>query len=570
MIRALFRKLEFFLWLVPGFLLWASFPPMGECKDVYLALAPLLWLVRQGNVKRSVVRWSLNGFFFWFATLAWMPAIVKNGGPWPLVVLGWGVLAAYCALYFAAFGYLATAMWAWVRTRNYGWRLAALVFAEPVLWAGLELLRSRLFGGFAWNQLGVVAVNAGFGAPAQLGGVFLLSALVILVNGTLASIAERVLGPFLAARRQPALGEKSVPPAAVPNWARSVETILPFLLVFGFYKLPDYSAAQAQSASDEHLTVALVQRNFPCVFNNGPRENPLVVYSNLLQNVSFLKPDLVVLPESALCEFGEVNDPRKTDVAFARWVMHQAGASAVLAGGGRWTESESFNSAALYTVDSMQVYDKVHLVPFGEFIPGDKLIPILQKLAPVGSCTPGTLKLLELPLSPNPNTLPRQSEAEAGQTPSNPNTIKLGVAICYEDTDAAQVRRLAEMGAQVLVFVTNDSWFSYSQETIQHAWQASARAIETGLPIVRVGNSGVTGIVYPSGRASWLVGSEGGVIVDAPGTMCDRVAIPKVTGPRTWYVRLGDTPLLLAFLLLITTMCVIKYYYEYEKRRYLP
>ena len=178
MIRNLLKKLTFFFWLAPGFLLWASFPPMGECKDAYLALAPLLWLVRQGDVKKSVVRWFLNGFLFWFATLAWMPAIVKNGGPWPLVVLGWGVLATYCALYFAAFGYLATKVWSWVRTRGYGWRLAALVIAEPVLWAGLEIVRARLFGGFAWNQLGVVAVNMGFGAPAQFGGVFLLSAVV--------------------------------------------------------------------------------------------------------------------------------------------------------------------------------------------------------------------------------------------------------------------------------------------------------------------------------------------------------------------------------------------------------
>ena len=259
MIRNLLKKLTFFFWLAPGFLLWASFPPMGECKDAYLALAPLLWLVRQGDVKKSVVRWFLNGFLFWFATLAWMPAIVKNGGPWPLVVLGWGVLATYCALYFAAFGYLATKVWSWVRTRGYGWRLAALVIAEPVLWAGLEIVRARLFGGFAWNQLGVVAVNMGFGAPAQFGGVFLLSAVVILVNGTLASIAERMLGPFLAARRPSVkfasddiegyaaehAGKETSATPAVPSWMRSVETVLPFLLVFALYKVPDYSRPEA-------------------------------------------------------------------------------------------------------------------------------------------------------------------------------------------------------------------------------------------------------------------------------------------------------------------------------------
>lgn len=564
MIRNLLKKLTFFLWLAPGFLLWASFPPMGECKDAYLALAPLLWLVRQGDVKKSVVRWFLNGFLFWFATLAWMPAIVKNGGPWPLVVLGWGVLATYCALYFAAFGYLATKVWSWVRTRGYGWRLAALVIAEPVLWAGLEIVRARLFGGFAWNQLGVVAVNMGFGAPAQFGGVFLLSAVVILVNGTLASIAERMLGPFLAARRPSVkfasddiegyaaehAGKETSATPAVPSWMRSVETVLPFLLVFALYKVPDYSRPEA--TSEAHLRVALVQRNFPCVFTRGPRENPITVYSNLFSHVSLLKPDLIVLPESALCEFGEIGDSRRSDVAFAAWVRSQTGAKGVLAGGGRWTETEAFNSAALYTAEAMQVYDKVHLVPFGEFIPGDKLIPILQKLAPVGSCTPGTLKLLDFPLI------------------SGPNALRLGVAICYEDTDSAQIRKLSEMGAQALVFITNDSWFSHSQETVQHAWQATARAIETGLPVIRVGNSGVTGVVLPEGTARWLHESDGAELVDAQGSMVETVTCPTGLRRQTWYVRLGDAPLFVAFLLLITAMCVLKYYYEYEKRRYLP
>ena len=94
MIRRALQKAKTVFWLLPGFLLWASFPPMGEAMDALFALAPLLWLSRQGAVKTSVVRWFLNGFLFWFATLAWMPAIVKNGGPWPLVVLGWGARAA--------------------------------------------------------------------------------------------------------------------------------------------------------------------------------------------------------------------------------------------------------------------------------------------------------------------------------------------------------------------------------------------------------------------------------------------------------------------------------------------
>jgi apolipoprotein N-acyltransferase len=127
----------------------------------------------------------------------------------------------------------------------------------------------------------------------------------------------------------------------------------------------------------------------------------------------------------------------------------------------------------------------------------------------------------------------------------------MGVAICFEDTDSAQMRRLAAMGAQMLVFITNDSWFSDSVEAEQHAWQARARAVETGLAVVRAGNSGVTGTVAPSGAASWLVGSDAKVLVDRQGTMFDRITL---AGSATPYVRIGDVPLAIAFALVLAVM----------------
>ena len=122
MIADALKKLARLFWLLPGFLLWASFPPMAEKTDCVFALAPLLWLARNKDAKTNFCRWFLNGFVFWFATLSWMPAIVKNGGPWPLVVLGWGALAAYCALYFGAFGWLSAKVWAWAKDEGAPWR----------------------------------------------------------------------------------------------------------------------------------------------------------------------------------------------------------------------------------------------------------------------------------------------------------------------------------------------------------------------------------------------------------------------------------------------------------------
>lgn len=514
MIDELLKKYAKCLWLVPALLMWSVFPPLMEKANVLFALAPLMWLTRhpgERGARGAAFIWWLNGFAYYLATLSWMPAIVKNGGPWPLVALGLVALSGYCSLYFAAYGYLATKIWAWTKGRSYWWRIFMVLLAEPVLWAGLEIVRSRFGGGFAWNQLGVAAVNAGFGEPAVLGGVYILSMIIVMVNGSIAGIAERVFR----------------------KGGTALETLLPLALIYGIYQL---AAANIKMPDGEPLKVALVQRNFPCVFSAKQEEDPEAAYSNLLANVEYLKPDLVVLPESAMAEFGRIDGPSAE--VFAASVRQQTGAELVLAGGNRAIKDQDgtlklYNSAAIYGEETFAVYDKVHLVPFGEFIPGDKWIPWLQKWAPVGSCTPGELKLLG----------------------------DFGVAICYEDTDSAQMRRLAEMGAKALVFVTNDSWFGRSEETVQHAWQAVARAIETGLPIVRVGNSGVSGTVSPDGKATWMTDAKGRVITDRRGTMFDRIILAQneVGGHKTWYVRLGDKPIFIAFLLLITASIMVKY-----------
>lgn len=527
------KYLKSLVWAVPGFLLWASFPPHGEKMDVLFALVPLLWTVRRGDVRKAARTCFFAGLVFWIATLSWMPAIVKNGGPLPLVLLGWGALGAYCALYFGAFGFLAAQVWRWARAGGYARRLGAILVAEPILWAGLELVRSRLGGGFAWNQLGVPLVNAGFGACAALGGVYLVSACVVLINGTFVSIAERMLSQLLPGRVEDAPGWQ-----AMPRTWRSIETFLPLALVLVAFK----AVPPLRLLSNEvpGVSVALVQRNFPCVFDRerARRENPADIYARLLGNIAPLKPDLVVLPESALAEFGTARS--RGAAAFASAALDASQAKALLAGGTRLDGTREYNSAVLFTASeaprvgaqglAVQIYDKNHLVPFGEYIPGDKTFPALQKLAPVGSCTPGELTTLDF-----------------GET-------RLGVAICFEDTDSAHVRRLAEKGANLLAFITNDSWFAQSVEAEQHAWQAVARAIETGLSVVRVGNSGVTGVISPNGVFAYLTDDAGRALVDEPGTMVERLETPRVA--PTPYVRFGDKPLFVLFALLVAAIAL--------------
>lgn len=550
--------------VLSALLLWAVYPPMGEMCALAFALVPLLVVVRLGTPKRAAQAWFLGGFLFWFATLAWMPAISKNNGPLPLVVLGWIGLAALCAGYFALFGWLGARAWSRLSSARHAAspvrKLLLILFVEPVLWAGIEWVRSWLFTGFAWNFLGTALGQIpSLAAPARLGGVYLVSALVVLLNGVFATLACRLWAQMCPQRTGDAGGRLEVWRLAFGNrWGRMCETALPLgliLLAFGLSNLSLMSlssggaGALREESSVLGLRVALVQRNAPCIFARRDRaQDPYEVFDRLLSVASAARPDLVVWAESAMGEFGHLDSDgaRHAALFFAR----KTGGASLLAGGDWWYrvqegEKEArrvWNAAALYTPTAtnveLQVYGKQHLVPFGEYIPFDKWIPPLQRLSPVGvSIWPGEAKVLRLRLN-------REEGA----------TVAVAPLICYEDTDPVLARRAARLGAQAIVLITNDSWFSHSQEPVQHAWQAVLRAIETGLPVVRVGNSGVTGIIFPSGRTRWLEDGEGRPLVDAAGTMVE--SVPVVASPvLTPYVRFGDWPLVVLFAVCLVFVC---------------
>lgn len=536
------RILRFVPAVLTALLLWAAFPPMGETCALAFALAPILVVTRLCAPRRGAACWFVAGFLFWFGTLSWMPAISKNNGPLPLVILGWMGLAALCAGYFALFGWLSGRAWQTLGTRGKVGKIVCLVLAEPVLWAGTEWLRGWLFTGFAWNFLGTaVGQIPSLATPARLGGVYLVSACVVLVNGVFATLGCRLLAQMRPAEMEPRLAAWEL--VRGNRLFRTLETALPLGLVL----LVFLSAGRVDAPATRPVRVALVQRNAPCVFSRREnRVDPYEVFGHLLATAAVARPDLVVWAESAMAEFGRLDGGAARRAA--RHFAEQTGGASLLAGGDWWWEAETprgperrvANAAGLYTcaetnVD-LQVYCKQHLVPFGEYIPFDKWIPALQKLSPIGvSCWPGEARVLSLPLRDG-------------------GAAKLAPLICYEDTDPVLARRAARLGAQVLVLITNDSWFSHSNEAVQHAGQAVLRAVETGLPVIRVGNSGVTGVISPSGRARWLEDGDGRVLVDAQGTMVDTVSVP-VAPVLTPYARLGDVPLLVLFAVALAAIC---------------
>ena len=491
--------------VVSALLLWAAYPPHSETFSILIALVPMMVVSRVSKPRASFFAFFLFGLCYWVLSLSWMPAIIKNNGPWPLVILGWFALASYCALYFAVYGLASSYIWS-RRASMPRMPMVLCIFSEPVIWVLLEYLRATLFTGFAWNYLGTAfAGMPSFATPARFGGVYAVSALTVLMNGVFATLAIRVFAPVMG------WGSPASKNSRFGRLVQIAETGLPLLCILGSLSAGNRivkNEAIERAANAAYLRVALVQRNAACCFRPGPRENAIEAFGRLVDSVSAVKPDLVVLAESALAEFGPVRSFRAQDAI--RELFCRSGARYIIAGGDDEISNRTYNAAALYAkgVDGpVDVYHKQHLVPFGEYIPFDKYFPVLQKLSPIGvSLYAGEPKLFTV-------------ESLDGKK------IKIAPLICYEDTDPTLASKAEKMGADVIVLITNDSWFAESSEAQAHASQAVIRAVETGLPVVRVGNSGVTGVIRPNGSASWLSDSSGSLLVDERGVMVETVVV---------------------------------------------
>ncbi|MDD4016467.1 MAG: apolipoprotein N-acyltransferase [Kiritimatiellae bacterium] len=512
-----------------GLLLWAAFPPQAQAESAWLALAPLFLVIRHSTPKGAFGWAWLSGLVFWVLTLSWFPAIIKNEGPWPLVILGQVALSAWCAVFLAVYAYASARVWRWAGTAS-GWRrVTAVVVLDPLMWAGTEVARGWLFSGFAWNFLGVSQVaNLPLIQVASVTGVYGVSALLVLANGAVAGMLERSAAPFIARLTRQPCGT----PSFAARLLRSAESLLPFALVIGCWawgvgRVNGWKRAEGQAAV---WRVALVQPNSPCIFtlNSDTVRSQLDLLVNQTRLAGAARPDVVVWPETAV--LGSVPDQPQTMKMIRDGA---AAAGAPLLTGTLETEPAAvtasapegllfYNAAWLFSAsgETLGRYRKRHLVPFGEYIPLDKTFPFLQRLAPTGvSCTPGN----------GPGIL--KVTRRAGEV------LTLGPMICFEDTVPSLSREAVRAGARLLVLMTNDAWFNGSIEPLQHLNQSVFRAVENGVPLVRAANSGVSCAVDAVGRVKRL--ESNGAVSDFSGFLVTQVAVPgePLASP---YTRWGD------------------------------
>jgi apolipoprotein N-acyltransferase len=404
-----------------------------------------------------------------------------------------GILALFClylGLYEALFGLFVALL---AGGKPGGSRRA--LFLSPFVWVALEFARTRV-SGFPWDLLGTAQVNnISLNRLATITGVYGLSFEIMLVNTVFAAA-------FLVGRDK-----------------RKVILIEAVIVAAALQLLALIRPAPLRT----NHTAVLVQANIPIL----PSEQwTLQYYQSTINDLSRLslpaavpgapRPDLVVWPESPAPFY--VTDARFRDAIAAVAEKDHAYVVAGSLGSERGAAEAPagvptlfYNSAALMSPTGQWVarYDKIHLVPFGEYVPFKSLLGFAGGLTrEVGEFGRG-----------------------ASREPLAVDGYKLGVFICYESVFPGEVRQFARNGGQVFVNISNDGWYGDTGAYAQHLNQARMRAVENDRWLLRSTNTGVTASIDPYGR----------VVARAPRKVRTALQAPyALVSGTTFYTRFGD------------------------------
>lgn len=510
---------------ISSLLLWCSFTPADFGPLAWVALVPLMQLALLPRLsKRAYGALYVAGALFWFPTLQWM----RLGDP--TMYLAWFALAAYLAAYFPAFIYLSRAA-----MRRFNTPLWA---AAPVAWVGLEFLRAHLMTGFAWYYLGHSQYRwAGLVQISDVFGAYGVSYVVATVNAAIALLAPTAwleqLGLVLPDDRE----RFHISTSALRRPAVAIAVAL--ALVGAAWS---YGAVRiSQSSFQAGPRVALVQGNFTTSLKHDPdaKDEIYAQHRALMGETIPHQPDVIVWPETMFPYPMFQTKPDVEDVDLetvapgmpvAMWRSTQSrdnlertagevnaalviGIDTLIA---RRDGYDHFNSAAFVTPDKglSDRYDKIHRVPFGEYIPLRDTLPFLHKLTPFGDTFGIT--------------------AGANVHVFQHKNWRMVPLICFEDTVPHLVRQMAvtaskDAPADILVNLTNDGWFHGSSELDQHLITAQFRCIENRMPMVRAVNTGISAFIDGNGAVR-----EPEAIIDLDAVVKnDRPARKTIRDPQT-------------------------------------
>jgi apolipoprotein N-acyltransferase len=472
---------------VSGAVLALAFPAVDWNPLAWIALVPLLWVGLGAGGRVAFRTGWIAGTVFFLATLYWLVLTIGTyTNLSPLVSVG--PLLLLCAFLALGFGIFTAGC---ELARRAGIDLALVA---PPLWVLIEWIRTYILGGFPWVSLGYSQYRTTYLIQfVEFTGVYGLSALVVLVNVV-------VYGAVRAWRA----GE-----SASTRRLLALTALLVVLVGWGYWRVRQLAAVPAEGT----LRVGFIQGNIPQDVKWDPAYQDATIdqYARLTTSAVAEGAELVVWPEAAAPFFfqqeGELRD-RILDLARRLHVWLVVGSPAFSA------ENRALimhNRAYLVSPEgaALQSYDKMQLVPFGEYVPLKSLFFFVDKVVEgVG-------------------------DFRAGHTPVvfHTDRANFGVLICYEGIFPGLTRRFVAGGADFMVNITNDAWFGRTSAPYQHLAMAAVRAIENRVPLVRVANTGFSAMVDVDGTIRWRTG-----LFETEW----RVDTVSWTGISTFYARYGD------------------------------
>lgn len=483
--------------VLTGLLLTASFPPGSTQGFAWIALVPLMAALR-GRTRSTRFRLGLAAGGVHFLTLMyWIIVVLEGYGGLSLLLsmLVLLVLTVYLALYPALFALL----FPWI------WRSRLSLLLTAGTWVVLEYARGEFLTGLPWCFIGhsqgrhLLLIQI-----CDLAGVYGVSFLVVAVNALIFALIFDRDGGFGRARKLEGAG---------------ILLLVLLTLGYGSYRLQDMETHVANASS---LRTAVIQGNVDQSLKWRPAFQEATVdrYTRLSLRAARFHPDLLVWPETAVPYFFQEQGKLSKRIAA---VSETTGAD-LLFGSPAYERSEGqvryYNRAYLLSPASRSVqrYDKVHLVPFGEYVPLKRFFPFIHRLVPAaGDFVPGR------------RINPLQGSGYGA-----------GVLICFEAIFPDLARRQAREGAQVLVNLTNDAWFGRTSAPFQHLAMSAFRSVETRLATIRAANTGISAFVDASGRITERSRLFRESVLVAPVSLA-----PKHT---TFYTAHGDLFVLLLFL----------------------
>ena len=492
-------------------LLVLSFPKFGHPAFAWIALTPLIVAIGRspesaGSTRRACLLGLATGAVYFAGTLYWLVETMTTFGglSTPLAVIAAGALVAYLALFPAAFAVIV------MRIRR-GIGLFAAIALAPAVWVATELGRQYVWDGFPWELLGYSQITfLPIAQIASVTGVYGLSGLLALVA---AAIAATVV--LTGRRRWLLAGVAGGVVATGGAWGyarlgraeltRSGEGVRVAVLQGNIAQEEKWNASLADAITDRYL---------------------LMTRAALARGATF-----VLWPESSTPFYFEQDLVRGGAI---RRIARESGATLLIGSdqvepiraAARDESADLYYNAAFLVKPDGQVgavYRKMHLVPFGEYVPLKRILFFAGTIVQaVSDFTPGTAPVL----------LPVGSHVAS-------------TAICYEVIYGSLMRQFVVDGSELLTTITNDAWYGTSSAAFQHWDQAAMRAIENGRYLARAANTGVSGFVDPYGR----VMAKTRLFEQA--LLVEEVRFIRT---RTVYSRIGD---LVAWLCLALTIAAL-------------